>query len=137
MKDVFDAYTEGFAEITQMVEQGNYRGSAVASTYLTFVSTALDYTDGILVSELLEGAFLQVGPVAEESEPEAVKLLNEQLAVQMRIITDSYRAENKNALYQALRDLRSIATKFQINHSKHEPVKTHRQPQVRFENKLY
>jgi hypothetical protein len=131
MKDVFDAYKDSFEEITQMVEQGNYKGSFVASTYLTLVSITLDYTDGILISEVLEGVFSQVGPAAEESEPERVKILNEQLTAQMRLLTDSYRAEDKNALYQALRDLRSIATKFQIQHAKHEPAKTPRQPQLR------
>lgn len=124
MKDVFDAYKDSFEEITQMVEQGNYKGSFVTSTYLTLVSTTLDYTDGILISEVLEGVFSQVGPAAEESEPEEVKILNEQLTAQMRILIESYRAEDKNALYLALRDLRSIATKFQIQHAKHEPAKT-------------
>lgn len=137
MKDVFDVYKENFEEIIQMIEQGNYKGSFVASTYLTLVSSTLDYTDGVLISEILEGVFSQIGPAAEGSEPERVKVLNEQLTAQMRILTDSYRAEDKNALYLALRDLRSIATKFQIQHAKHEPVKTSRQPQLRIQNKLY
>jgi len=32
----------------------------------------------------------------------------------MKTITGSYRAEDKNILYQALRDLRSLATQFQM-----------------------
>lgn len=137
MKDVFDAYNDSFEEITQMVEHGNYKGSFVASTYLTLVSTMLDYEDGILISEVCEGVFSQVGPSAEDSEPEEVRHINEQLAAQMKIITDSYRAEDKNVLYQALRDLRSIATKFQIECVKHNPAKTQRQPKLRLEDKLY
>ena len=69
MKSIFDVFNEGFEEITRMVEQGNYKGSFVYSSNLTLFSTLLDYEDGILISELLEGVFSQVGPFAEELNP--------------------------------------------------------------------
>lgn len=137
MKDVFDVFNEGFEEITRMVEQGNYKGPFVYSSNLTLFSTLLDYEDGILVTEILEGVFSQVGPFAEELGAEEIRSINEQLAAQMKIITDSYRAEDKNALYQALRDLRSIATKFQIKCMRSRPMKVQRQTRLNIGDKYY
>lgn len=137
MKDVFDVFNEGFGEITRMVGQGNYKGSFVYSSNLTLFSTLLDYEDGILISEILEGVFSQVGPFAEELDAKEIGFINEQLAAQMKIITDSYRAEDKNILYQALRDLRSIATKFQITCMRSRPMKVQRQARLNIGDKYY
>lgn len=120
-----------------MVGQGNYKGAFVASANLTLFSTLLDYDDGILVSEVLEGVFSQVGPLAEDLETEEVRPTNEQLAAKMQVVTDTYRAEDKNALYQALRDIRSIATKFQITRVKSAPTKMQRQAKLRAGDKYY
>jgi len=137
MKDVFDVFNEGFGEITRMVGQGNYKGSFVYSSNLTLFSTLLDYEDGILISEILEGVFSQVGPFAEEMDAKEIGFINEQLAAQMKIIADSYRAEDKNILYQALRDLRSIATKFQITCMRSRPMKVQRQARLNIGDKYY
>lgn len=137
MKSIFDVFNEGFEEITRMVEQGNYKGSFVYSSNLTLFSTLLDYEDGILISELLEGVFSQVGPFAEELNPEEIRSINEQLAAQMKIIAGSYRAEDKTILYQALRDLRSIATKFQIKCMRSRPIKVQRQTRLNIGDKFY
>lgn len=137
MKSIFDVFNEGFEEITLMVGQGNYKGSFVYSSNLTLFSTLLDYEDGILISELLEGVFSQVGPFAEELNPEEIGSINEQLAAQMKIIAGSYRAEDKTILYQALRDLRSIATKFQIKCMRSRPIKVQRQTRLNIGDKFY
>jgi len=137
MKEVFDVFNEGFGEITRMVGQGNYKGSFVYSSNLTLFSTLLDYEDGILISEILEGVFSQVGPFAEEMDAKEIGFINEQLAAQMKIIADSYRAEDKNILYQALRDLRSIATKFQITCMRSRPMKVQRQARLNIGDKYY
>jgi hypothetical protein len=137
MKSIFDVFNEGFEEITRMVGQGNYKGSFVYSSNLTLFSTLLDYEDGILISELLEGVFSQVGPFAEELNPEEIRSINEQLAAQMKIIAGSYRAEDKTILYQALRDLRSIATKFQIKCMRSRPIKVQRQTRPNIGDKFY
>jgi hypothetical protein len=137
MREIFNVYNEGFEEIARMVGQGNYKGAFVASANLTLFSTLLDYDDGILVSEVLEGVFSQVGPLAEDLETEEVRPTNEQLAAKMQVVTDTYRAEDKNALYQALRDIRSIATKFQITRVKSAPTKMQRQAKLRAGDKYY
>ena len=137
MKDVFDVFNEGFEEITRMVGQGNYKGSFVYSSNLTLFSTLLDYEDGILISEILEGVFSQVGPFAEEMNAKEIGSINEQLAAQMKTITGSYRAEDKNILYQALRDLRSLATKFQMRCMRSRPMKVQRQAKVNIGDKYY
>ncbi len=137
MKDVFDVFNEGFEEITRMVGQGNYKGSFVYSSNLTLFSTLLDYEDGILISEILEGVFSQVGPFAEEMDAKEIGSINEQLAAQMKTITGSYRAEDKNILYQALRDLRSLATKFQMRCMRSRPMKVQRQAKVNIGDKYY
>ncbi len=137
MKDVFDVFNEGFEEITRMVGQGNYKGSFVYSSNLTLFSTLLDYEDGILISEILEGVFSQVGPFAEEMDAKEIGSINEQLAAQMKTITGSYRAEDKNILYQALRDLRSLATQFQMRCMRSRPMKVQRQATVNIGDKYY
>ena len=137
MKEVFDVFNEGFGEITRMVGQGNYKGPFVYSSNLTLFSTLLDYEDGILINEILEGVFSQVGPFAEEMDAKEIGSINEQLAAQMKIIADSYRAEDKNILYQALRDLRSIATKFQITCMRSRPMKVQRQARLNIGDKYY
>jgi hypothetical protein len=137
MKDVFNVYSEGFEEVARMVAQGNYKGAFVASSHLTLFSTLLDYDDGILVSEVLEGVFSQVGPFAEELETEETRSTNEQMAAQMKIIADAFRAEDKNALYLALRDIRSTATKFQIKCVTSGPTKMQRQAKLKIGDKYY
>mgnify|MGYP007066368583 FL=1 len=55
----------------------------------------------------------------------------------MKIIAGSYRAEDKTILYQALRDLRSIATKFQIKCMRSRPIKVQRQTRPNIGDKFY
>jgi len=52
--------------------RGTIKGSFVYSSNLTLFSTLLDYEDGILISEILEGVFSQVGPFAEEMDAKEI-----------------------------------------------------------------
>jgi hypothetical protein len=75
-----------------------------------------DYDDGILICELLESVFSQVGPLFEafQIEENDKKQVLDEMKTHLSQILKNYGVEDKNQLYLGLKEIRATATKFQI-----------------------
>jgi len=117
MKDVDQAFRDKLQKIVELLDKGNLSGCYIVSRNITGFSTTLDYDDGILISELLEGVFSQIGPLFEtyDINDGDKKQLSSDIKNRVAAIIEHYRDEDKNQLYLALQQTRAIATKFQLN----------------------
>ena len=117
MKDVNQAFNDKLQKISELLDKGNLPGCYVTSRNMTSFSTTLEHDDWILISELFEGVFSQIGPLFESyqiDENEKKKLLSE-FKISVSQVIKHYDDTDKTQLYLALQQLRSKATKFQIN----------------------
>ena len=116
MKEMFQIFDESLATIQKLIEDKNYEGSSSISTDLITISVMSNFRDGIMIGEVFEGVFDQISPLfrAFEIGAEVHALITKQVIDQVALVGKSYKNENKERLYEALRDLRSIATQFQF-----------------------
>ena len=116
MKGVKEVFDEKLKLITEMIEQDHLRGGFITSMDLTRYSTMSDFDDGILISELLENVFSEIGPLFEmyQIEEEDKKQLLDEIKEQISKLKQYIQKPEEKQLYLTLRQLRSIATKFQM-----------------------
>lgn len=117
MKHYQAVIEENLSAIQEMVKIYNFRAAFEIVSDLTKICTLFDDEDGILIMEVLEGIFSQVGPIFENYE------LSEDLKKEIASITvgelnkimDNYKSKNQINIYKNLRYIRSISTKLQID----------------------
>jgi hypothetical protein len=75
-----------------------------------------DFRDGVLISEVFESVFDQIAPLFDQYEvsEEDRSVIKEKVKEQVAIVAKSYGIENKIELYEALKNLRVVATDFQF-----------------------
>lgn len=117
MKEVFQIFDEYLPILCESLEKLNFQSCATISTDLIKLSEMVDYTDGVFIGEVLEAVFNQVSVEMARFEisPEEKETLKIQLVGDIQSIYGCYKEEDKNNLYNALRTLRSNATKFQFH----------------------
>jgi hypothetical protein len=116
MKDVSTVFNENLNSMVGMLDSGNIKGCFFISSQLTMLSYLSEYREGVMISELLEGVFSQIGPVLDGYAFEATeksRILNE-IKVPFKEIIENYQKGDKNKLYSAMKDLRFRATDLQI-----------------------
>ncbi|WP_174591672.1 hypothetical protein [Methanocella conradii] len=116
MKDAFQALEDNIRVIINLVERNDYNSSRRFCTYLITTYTFLDYDDGILIFEILESVMDQIedGLGFFEISDDVKNDLSKQIIKQLGIILTSYNNKNKEQLYDSLKEIRSIATRFQL-----------------------
>ena len=116
MKDILAIFDDSLKEILKALGQENYVGCSTMSTDLITISVLSVYSDGIFMGEIFEGVFDQVGPLldAYELSDSDRNSLKDGLREQINIIAKSYKIADKGAFYAALRDMRTLATEFQL-----------------------
>jgi hypothetical protein len=116
MKEIFQIFDESLMTIQKLINDKNYAGSSGISTDLITISVMSDFRDGIIIGEVFEGVFDQINQLFQgfKIDAESHTSIAKQIADQVTSVHKSYRDENKEGLYDALRDLRSIATQFQF-----------------------
>lgn len=117
MKHYQAVIEENLSTIQEMVKIYNFRAAFNIVSDLTKICTLFDDEDGILIMEVLEGVFSQVGPIFENYEiSENIK--NEFTSItigELDNIMENYKSNNQNEIYKNLRSIRSISTKLQID----------------------
>lgn len=114
MKDSEQVFNEGLQRLTQLDEVGFEACFRLASD-LTRVATYSDFKQGVLIAEVLEGIFNQIGPLFEaydipENEIRDISdTINQGLSQLLSVYTD-----DRSAAFEILADLRFAATKFQF-----------------------
>ena len=111
MEDIFDA---SLNSIKEMVEIRNYDSCVSRTIDLTTVSLYSSYEAGLLISEVLEDVFGQVGNtmrvrVVDDAHQDSI---SNDLRRYLDDILDSYKKNDKNDLFTALMKVRSTATRF-------------------------
>lgn len=117
MKHYQAVIEENLSTVQEMVKIYNFRAAFNIVSDLTKICTLFDDEDGILIMEVLEGVFSQVGPIFENYEiSENIK--NEFTSItigELDNIMENYKSNNQNEIYKNLRSIRSISTKLQID----------------------
>jgi hypothetical protein len=116
VKDILAIFDDSLKEILKALGQKNYAGCSSMSTDLITVSVLSGYSDGTFMGEVFEGVFDQLAPVFDTYEVSDGERnsLEEGLREQINIIAKSYKTADKRTLYSALRDMRALATEFQL-----------------------
>lgn len=116
MKEVPEIFKENLLSISNLLDSGNLRACYIGSANLTMFSVMSDYDDGVIITEVLQGVFSEIGPLFDDyqiEEKDSEQLMDE-MKNYMKDIIKNYDERNKNDLYSALKKLRHAATKFQM-----------------------
>ena len=116
MKNLFQIFEENLEIMQKLIGENNYDGCSSVSTDLITVSVMSDFPDGVLIGEVFEGVFDQVAPLfqAFDLNDEVQSMLKKQIGDQVALVGKSIKDENKATLYDALRNIRNIATQLQF-----------------------
>ena len=114
MKDVHQVFEDGFQGLSRLDEIG-FRGCFYLATDLTNIVTYLNFKQGVLIMEVLEGIFNQVGHLFETYNiPEKEgKYIKDKIGQGMLSLSSVYR-KDASATYEILTELRFAATDFQF-----------------------
>lgn len=114
MRDSKQVFDEGLQRLTHLDEVGFEACFRLASD-LTRVAAYSDFKQGVLIAEVLEGVFKQIGPLFDtydipENEIRGITdTIGQGLSKLLSIYTD-----DRSAAFEVLADLRFAATKFQF-----------------------
>lgn len=115
MKDVSQIFDENLLLMCETLGKYNFSGCKTISTDLLRISALADYKDGVLIGEVLEAVFGEIGNTFElyEIREKDRDTLAEEITGQINLLTTSNKANEKN-IYEILRNIRYTTTKFQI-----------------------
>ena len=116
MKEVLQMFDESFATMAASLKDEKYSNCMRLSTDMITLSVLSDYKDGIMIGEVLEAVFDQIGlHTLEDFEVTTEERISikDRLAEYIMLLSQSYRNGNSNEIYDALREIRSAATSFQ------------------------
>lgn len=118
MKGLYEIFEEKTKKIVDMISAGNLRGCLGVSRNITMYSAISDFDDGILISEIFENIFSEIGPLFEMheiDEKDKQRFLDE-LKSQIVKIPANLNSKHKDEkeLYLILREMRSLTTKLQV-----------------------
>ena len=110
---LFDEY---LPIICESIEKQNFQSCATISTDLIKLSEMVDYHDGVIIGEVLETVFNQVFTEMTRFEisPEERENLKRLFIGDIQSIYKCYKEEDKNDLFNALKNMRFNATRFQF-----------------------
>ena len=113
----YNVFDECLTKIENIIENKQLINCYRQCADLTGYSALANFKDGLLISEILEGVFMQLNNVFDNAEiPESEqKQFLAKLKSNISQIKSTYKEDDKNNLYNALKEIRSTATYFQIN----------------------
>ena len=112
--EVFDDYLN---KLKLAVEENRLLNGRAMSSDLTKYSIMADYQDGVLIAEIFEGIFSQIDDLfttTDVPENQREQILTE-LKNHIVSIEKTYKDDDKNLIYQELKKIRNIATRFQTH----------------------
>lgn len=115
MKDVYQIFDDGLQTLTRLDEIG-FENCFRVAVDLTQISVYSDFKRGVLVAEVLEGVFRQVGPLFEvyDIPEDNKKEIKDKIVQAIRSLSSVYKSDNGAAVYESLADVRFAATRFQF-----------------------
>lgn len=114
MKDVYQIFDEGLRKLSHFNEVDPVSCFHLARD-LTKVATYAGFKQGVLVAEVLEGVFMQIGPLFEQYKIPADERSNIKTTIGQYVssLASTYKSDS-SAAYELLADLRLAATQFQF-----------------------
>lgn len=116
MRNSFDIFNEHLTELESTIEQQRLSNCLSRCTELTRYSAIVEYQDGVLISEVLGGVFSEISTLFESRNiPESKqKQFLTDLRAHVSSIKNTYQNDDKNSIYNALKDIRNFTTQFQL-----------------------
>lgn len=116
MKDAYQILDEKFNDIYAMVDKHNYYGCGRLSHDLIVTFSLISYDDGMFICEILEGAFFNLDQILRtvKVNEDILDYLNKNLKNELSKILSCYKNEDKNGLYNTLKNIRVNVTNFQF-----------------------
>ena len=127
MKDPAIAYKERLENILNLINEEQYESCFNVSKNLTNFSWTMELKDEVFISEVLEGAYNQMGNLLSEYKipPEKREEIKNELSNGIKKLISAYSKKNPSELYDCLRELRYSATFHQLHAWQKYPEKTH------------
>lgn len=115
-KDTFEIFDTNLQQLDSLIEKNLFLNCHHACTDLTRYSVMSNYTDGLLVSEVLEGVFAQMQTMFDmyKIPDDEKRTITYELKDGINKIKNSYQDEDKNLLYNGLKKTRNDSTNFQM-----------------------
>lgn len=115
MKDVYRIFDDGFQKLTTLDEIG-FKNCFHIAVDLTKIAAYSDFKRGVLVAEVLESVFGQLGPLFEvyDIPEDRKKMIKNKIIQGISSLSSAYKNNNGAAVYEALADVRFAATHFQF-----------------------
>ena len=125
MRDKFEIFDMNFQLLNSLINKNLFLNCHSTCNDLTRYSAMSNYTDGVVISEILEGIFLDLYNTFNKHEipDEEKNTLTSELRDGINCIRTSYKDDDKNSLYHGLEKIRNHATHFQIRCSNSFPNK--------------
>ena len=116
MKDIYQILDEGFQSLSRL-DEVSFNNCLHIAVDLTRVATYSDFKRGVLITEVLEGVFDQVGSLFEQySVPkEDEKQIKDKIRQNIASLSSVYKNNDEAQLFKILADLRFAATSFQFH----------------------
>ena len=136
MKDITIIFREKLEIIPKLVNEDKFKNCQNIFRDLIKTSWTLDLKNELFISEVLEGVFNQIGGVVDEYEvpEESTKELGNTLKKQIDELIKSYMSGNTVGLYNSLREIRCVASHYQLpyqNYSEKESEEILRRRRLR------
>ena len=115
MKDIYQIFAENLETLAGFVGKTGFKNCFNIVADLNRISTFSDFRGGVLIAEILEGVFSQIDPLLKQYDiPDTNRKQMEGKISQNIVLLSSYKNNNKEKLYEILKDLRFTVTAFQF-----------------------
>lgn len=103
MNDVYKIFDDGFQKLTELDEIGFENCFRIAAD-LTKIAVYSNFKHGVLVAEVLEGVFGQVGPLFEmyDIPKDRKKVIKDKIIHEIYSLSSTYKNDNGAAVYESL-----------------------------------
>lgn len=114
--DIYQVFDEKLGDLIKLVEEDRFPGALYTANDLTRISVLSKFERGVLIGEVLDGIFREMGHMFERhAVPDVRKSDIRGTIIQGLVkIRSVYNDEGSSGIYGALEGIRYAATAFQI-----------------------
>jgi len=119
MKDVYEVFDENLKLLIEIIDITNMQGCFRISADLSIFSALADFSDGVLICEVMDSIFLDIGTSIDEYEVEIddSKQVVSEVRKGLKLILSCYR-DDPNTVYSTLKTMHLASGKFSLRSRK-------------------
>ena len=116
MDAIGEVFGQRLDDIVALARDSKFKACFLSSADLTRFASMSGFKHGVLITEVLENVFLEVGQTLSRHQVLQQDRADVTASIysNMSLLSSVYKDEDKSAAYRVLEDLRFEATKFQI-----------------------